>query len=152
MAAVVTTPDIAASFHTGMEYFNTYGGNPVSCAIGLAVLRVIEEDRLMENACRVGKRMKTGLQNLMNRHPLIGDVRGMGLFIGVELVKDRKSLAPAPKEAALVMERMKEEGILLSTDGPLNNVLKIKPPLVFTEANADFLVNTLDRVLEETGS
>lgn len=149
MAAVITTPEIAASFLTGMEYFNTFGGNPVSCAVGMAVLDVIEEERLQRNALEVGGYLKQRLAALGTRHPLVGDVRGLGLFLGVELVKDRQNLEPAAHEAARAVERMKEEGILLSTDGPLNNVIKIKPPLVFTRENADLLADTLDTVLGE---
>jgi 4-aminobutyrate aminotransferase-like enzyme/Ser/Thr protein kinase RdoA (MazF antagonist) len=149
MAAVVTTPEIAAAFANGMEYFNTYGGNPVSCAVGLAVLDVIAEEGLQQRARAVGAHLKAGLERLMAKHPLIGDVRGLGLFLGIELVTDRASLAPAAAQAAYIVERMKEEGILLSTDGPLHNVLKIKPPLVFSQANADFLVSALDRILAE---
>jgi 4-aminobutyrate aminotransferase-like enzyme len=149
LAAVVTTPEIAASFENGMEYFNTYGGNPVSCAVGLAVLDVMEDEKLQDNALKAGARMKAGLEQLMDKHPLIGDVRGMGLFIGVELVLDRETLAPAAAQASYIIERMKENGILLSTDGPLHNVLKIKPPLVFSEANADRLVSRLDKILAE---
>ncbi len=149
LAAVVTTPEIAESFHNGMEYFNTYGGNPVSCAVGMAVLDVIEEESLQENALKVGDRLKKGLEKLMEKHQIIGDVRGLGLFIGVELVLDRETLIPAVKQASYIIERMKEEGILISIDGPLHNVLKIKPPLVFTKANADFLVDTLDEILGE---
>ncbi|HCB48894.1 MAG TPA: hypothetical protein DEP47_05075, partial [Chloroflexi bacterium] len=149
LAAVVTTPDIAASFDTGMEYFNTFGGNPVSCAIGLAVLDVLEEEGLQNNALVVGKLLKDELGRLQEKHPLVGDVRGLGLFIGVELVKDRVILEPAGREAAVVVESMKDHGILISTDGPYHNVLKIKPPLVFTEANAFQLVRTLDLVLEK---
>jgi 4-aminobutyrate aminotransferase-like enzyme len=149
LAAVVTTPEIAASFNNGMEYFNTFGGNPVSCAIGLAVLDVIEEERLQENARKVGMHLMSGLRRLMEKHTLIGDVRGLGLFVGIELVLDREKLVPAAAQASYIANRMKERGILLSTDGPFHNVLKIKPPLVFTEENADFLVGTLDEILGE---
>jgi 4-aminobutyrate aminotransferase-like enzyme/Ser/Thr protein kinase RdoA (MazF antagonist) len=149
LAAVVTTPEIAASFNNGMEYFNSFGGNPVSCAVGLAVLDVIEEERLQENALKVGAYLKAGLESLTRKHPLIGNVRGQGLFIGVELVLDRETLAPAPKEAAYVVERMKERGILISTDGPFHNVLKIKPPLVFSNMNADEAVSTLSVIMAE---
>jgi len=149
LGAVVTTPEIAASFANGMEYFNTFGGNPVSCAVGLAVLEVIETEELQERALRVGARMKSGLESLGCRHELIGDARGIGLFLGVELVRDRSSLEPAAAEASYLVERMKDHGILVSTDGPLHNVIKIKPPLAFTEANADFLVRTMDKILEE---
>ncbi len=134
-----------------MEYFNTFGGNPVSCAIGLAVLNVIETEGLQHNALTVGNHLKQGLETLMTTHSLIGDVRGMGLFLGVELVVDRETLEPATDIARRVIEEMKNRGILLSTDGPLDNVLKIKPPMVFTDDNADQLVETLDEVLEGIG-
>lgn len=149
LAAVVTTPEIAASFDTGMEYFNTFGGNPVSCAIGLAVLDVLEEEGLQQNALVVGDFLKTRLKRLQDKYPLIGDVRGLGLFVGVELVQDTVTLEPAEREATLIVEAMKDRGILISIDGPYHNVLKIKPPLVFTEANALQLVRTLDLILEE---
>jgi 4-aminobutyrate aminotransferase-like enzyme/Ser/Thr protein kinase RdoA (MazF antagonist) len=150
VAAVVTTPEIAASFDNGMEYFNTFGGNPVSCAVGLAVLDVIEEEGLQENALKVGAHLKAGLEGLKSKHSLIGDVRGMGLFIGVELVPDREDLTPAARQAVYVVERMKERGILISTDGPSHNVLKIKPPLVFSETNADELIRTFAQLLTES--
>lgn len=149
LAAVITTPDIADAFANGMEYFNTFGGNPVSCAIGMAVLDVMRDERLQENALKVGARLKTGLERLMAQYPLMGDVRGLGLFIGVELVLDRTTLEPAGDQASYIANRMKDHGILMSTDGPLHNVLKIKPPLVFTEENADVLVRTLEKVLQE---
>ncbi|MBC7185849.1 MAG: aminotransferase class III-fold pyridoxal phosphate-dependent enzyme [Calditrichaeota bacterium] len=149
LGAVITTPEVAAAFHSGMEYFSTFGGNPVACAVGLAVLEVIGEEHLQENALRVGSKLKAGLTELMARHELIGDVRGMGLFLGVELVLDRERLTPATEQAAYVVERMKELGVLLGRDGPAANVLKIKPPLVFSEADAERLVATLDRVLDE---
>ena len=151
MAAVVTTPEIAASFDNGMEYFNTFGGNPVSCAIGLAVLDVIENEGLQQNALAVGAYLKNGLGQLGKRHALIGDVRGMGLFIGVELVLDRKTLDPATRLAARVIEEMKDRGVLINTDGPFDNVLKIKPPMVFTKENATQLIETLDEVLSGIG-
>ena len=147
VSAVVTTPAIAESFAKGVEYFSTFGGNPVSCAVAAAVLDVIEEEKLQEHALRVGTVLKEKLKELKDSHEIIGDVRGMGLFFGIELVLDRQSLAPAAQQAAVIINTMKEEGILLSTDGPLHNVLKIKPPLVFSEPNADFLTTSLDKVL-----
>jgi 4-aminobutyrate aminotransferase-like enzyme len=150
LAAVITTREIADSFDNGMEYFNTFGGNPVSCAIGLAVLDVIRDEQLQRHALEVGERLAGGLRDLMQRHPMVGDVRGSGLFLGVELVLDRETLEPAPRQAAYVVERLKDHGILLSTDGPLHNVLKIKPPLPFDAADADRLIETLDRILGET--
>ena len=141
MGAVVTTQKIAQAFITGMEYFNTFAGNPVSCAMGLAVLDVIEQENLQANAARVGDFLLAGLRQLQQQFPLVGDVRGMGLFIGVELVKDRATQAPATQEANAVIEYLKAHRILLSTDGPYDNVLKLKPPIVFSMDNArEFLL------------
>ena len=147
LGAVITTQEIARSFANGMEYFNTFGGNPVSCATGLAVLDVIRDEELQQNALEVGDYLKRELRLLRDRHGLIGDVRGLGLFLGIELVRDRDTLEPAGGEASQIVERMKERGILLSTDGPFHNVIKIKPPLVFSIKDADFLVASLDSVL-----
>ena len=149
LGAVVTTPAIADAFANGMEYFNTFGGNPVSCAVGLAVLDVIEQEGLQAHALRVGNRLMDGLRALMPRYPLIGDVRGLGLFVGVELVLDREQKSPAGGHASYVANRMRDHGILISTDGPDHNVLKLKPPLVFDEQDADRLVATLAKVLAE---
>jgi 4-aminobutyrate aminotransferase-like enzyme len=151
MGAVVTTPEIAASFDNGMEFFSTFGGNTVSCAVGLAVLAVVEGERLQAHALRVGARLIAGLQSLAARHPLIGDVRGSGLFLGVELVEDRSTLAPATDAASRIVNRMREEGVLLGTDGPFHNVLKIRPPMPFNDDDADVLLATIDRVLAEVG-
>jgi 4-aminobutyrate aminotransferase-like enzyme len=149
VAAVVTTPEIAASFNNGMEYFNTFGGNAVSCAIGMAVLDVMHDEELQAHALEVGGRLKSGMEQLMDRHPILGDVRGMGLFLGFELVRDRETLSPAAEQACYVVERMKDHGILVTTEGPLHNVVKIKPPLVVTESDVDRFVEVLDRILGE---
>jgi 4-aminobutyrate aminotransferase-like enzyme len=149
VALVVTTPQIAEAFHNGMEYFNTFGGNPVSCAIGKAVLDVIEKERLQENAARVGKQLLQGFKYLKHKYPLIGDVRGQGLYLGIELVKNRQTLEPAPQEADYIINRMRDHGILISTDGPLHNVLKLKPPMVITKENADEIIAVLDKILGE---
>lgn len=149
LAAVVTTPAVAAAFANGMEYFNTFGGNPVSCAIGREVLNVIRDEDLQANALQVGKYLSAGLRDLQQRHPAIGDVRGPGLFLGFELVKNRETLEPATAEAGYLANRMRELGVLMSTDGPFENVLKIKPPMCFSEQDADFLVDSLDKVLGE---
>ena len=151
LAAVVTTPEIAASFDTGMEYFNTFGGNPVSCAVGLAVLDVIERGGLQEHALEVGERLLEGLRELQSRHELVGDVRGRGLFIGVELVTDRDTLDAGGRRAAEIIEQIKDRGFLLSTDGPLHNVIKIKPPMVLQADDIDSLLTNLDEVLAEVG-
>ena len=132
-----------------MEYFNTYGGNPVSCAIGLAVLDVIRDEGLQARARDVGERLLNGLRDVMSRHALVGDVRGLGLFAGVELVRDRDTREPAGMEAGFVANRMRDRGVLVSTDGPFHNVLKIKPPLCFTARDADRLAAELDGILRE---
>ena len=152
LGAVITTPEIAASFANGMEYFNTFGGNPVSCAVGLAVLDVIRDEELQQNALEVGDYLQQQLCEWQNRHPLIGDVRGLGLFIGIEFVRDRETLEPADSEASRIVEHMKERCVLLSTDGPCHNVIKIKPPMVFSKADADLLILGLDRVLKDNFS
>jgi 4-aminobutyrate aminotransferase-like enzyme/Ser/Thr protein kinase RdoA (MazF antagonist) len=149
IGAVVTTPEIAASFANGMELFSTFGGNPVSAAIGLAVLDVLEEGRLEQHAAVVGSALKASLASLSMRHEVIGDVRGRGLFLGIELVRHRSAKTPAPDIASYVVNRAKELGVLLSTDGPDGNVIKIKPPLTFTQQDAERVVDVLDRVLAE---
>ena len=147
MGAVVTTPEIAASFVSGMEYFNTFGGNPVSCAIALAVLDVIADEQLQQQAASVGAFLQAGLRSLQKEHALIGDVRGCGLFLGVEIVKDREARTPDRIAARAIVENLKERQILLSTDGPDDNVLKIKPPLVFSRDNAAEFLDKLAEVL-----
>ncbi|MBN2430662.1 MAG: aminotransferase class III-fold pyridoxal phosphate-dependent enzyme, partial [Acidobacteria bacterium] len=149
VAAVVTTPEIAASFDTGMEYFNTFGGNPVSCAIAREVMAVIEAEELQAHARRQGERLDEALRDMQSRHPIMGDVRGLGLFRGVELVLDRATLAPAREQAVYIVERLREKGILLSIDGPLQNVLKIKPPLAISATDIDSYVSSLEDVLQE---
>lgn len=135
----MVTKEIADSFtKTGVQYFNTYGGNPVSCAIANAVMNVIEEENLQENCLNVGNYLLKRSKELMNEFELIGDVRGLGLFVGVELVKDRMLRIPATDEAAFVVDRMKNmHKILVSSDGPDENVVKLKPPMVFNTENAD---------------
>lgn len=149
IGAVVTTPEIAESFSTGMEFFSTTGGNTVSCAVGMAVLDVIDRFELQKNALSVGNHLLQQLNSLKENHPIIGDVRGIGLFIGVELVRNSVTLEPAEEEARYVVERMKDLGVLIGLEGRLNTVLMIKPPLVFTKENADQLVGVLERVLQE---
>ncbi len=148
LGAVVTTPEIAESFATGMEYFNTFGGNPVSCVVGSAVLDVIEDDDLQEHARVVGERLAEGFADLAARHEVIGDSRGHGLFRGVALVTDRSTHEPATGLARTLIRRLKdEEQILLSVEGPGDNVLKLKPPLPFSTTDADRLLDALDRLL-----
>ena len=149
MGAVVTTRSIAEAFNNGMEFFSTFGGNPVSCACGLAVLDVIENEGLQENARSLGAYFLHGLQELKHRHAIIGDVRGQGLFIGMELVRDRTTLEPASNEATQIVNAMRTRGVLLSTDGPLHNVIKIKPPLVVSKEDIAMTLRLLDDVLDE---
>lgn len=149
LAAVVVTEEIAEAFNNGLEYFNTFGGNPVSMATGLSVLQVIQQEQLQQHALAAGNYLMQQLRTLMYSYPLIGDVRGHGLFIGVELVLDRQTKEPATEAINRIVEDMKKRGFLLSTDGPLHNVLKVKPPLVFDRQNADELVRHLDKVLAE---
>jgi len=147
MAAVVTSREVAQEFDDGVKYFNTFAGNPVSCAIGLEVLNVIREEDLQENALVVGQYLITGLRQLMDRHPLIGDVRGKGLYIGIELVRDRVSREPARSEAYAVTEALLRAGVVSYPTGQYDNVLKIKPPLVFRSSHADIFIDALDHAL-----
>jgi len=144
IGAVITTRAIADSFDNGMEFFSTFGGNNVSCAIGLAVLEVVQEENLQQHALSIGERLLEGLRTLQRRHALMGDVRGSGLFLGVELVRDGE---PATLDAAQIVNRMREHGVLIGTDGPHHNVLKIRPPMPFSASNADELLSTLGNVL-----
>jgi 4-aminobutyrate aminotransferase-like enzyme/Ser/Thr protein kinase RdoA (MazF antagonist) len=147
IAAVITTPEIAGSFDNGMEFFSTFGGNTVSCTVGLAVLKVVQEEGLQAHALEVGNHLLDGLRVLQDRHHVIGDVRGAGLFLGAELVSNRDTLEPAAAEANFIINRMAERGILLGTDGPMHNVLKIRPPMPFSIADADHLLATLDTII-----
>lgn len=149
LAAVVTTPEIAASFNTGMEFFSTYGGNPVSCAAGLAVLDVLRDNRLQANALAMGDDLIGKLRDLQNKHPLIGDVRGMGLFLGIDLVTDRETRAPATVAASHVVNRLRERGVLAGTDGPFHNVIKLRPPMIIERSDIDRFISVLDSVLCE---
>lgn len=147
LGAVITTRDIAKSFDNGMEYFSTFGGSTVSCAAGLATLETTLDEGLQAHAHRVGTHLLTALNALASRHEIIGDVRGSGLFIGVELVRDRGTQEPATREASHVVNAMRERRILLGTEGRFHNVLKIRPPMPFDERDADRLVAALDDVL-----
>jgi 4-aminobutyrate aminotransferase-like enzyme/Ser/Thr protein kinase RdoA (MazF antagonist) len=147
MGAVVCTNEIAEAFNNGMEFFSSFGGNPVSCAIGQAVLDVIEEEQLQKNAKIVGDYYIEELSRLQQKYECIGDVRGSGLFIGFEFVKDRMTLEPDTKLAQKVKNELRENFVLVSTDGPFDNVIKSKPPLCFTKGNVDEVVGKLDSIL-----
>ncbi|GFR40934.1 hypothetical protein Agub_g1592 [Astrephomene gubernaculifera] len=146
LAAVVTTPEIAAAM-SGRLHFNTYGGNPVCSAGGRAVLRVVDSAGLQAHCGRVGARLLGRLRGLAEKHDVIGDVRGEGLMLGVELVRDRRTKEPAPSETAAVMESMKDLGVLMGKGGLAGNVFRIKPPMCFTEGDADFLAEVMDEAL-----
>ena len=148
LAVVVTTPAIAKAFAERSEYFNTFGGNPVSTAVGKAVLEVVEREGILANVKETGDYLKAGLQELAETHDLIGEVRGKGFFLGVELVRDRAGKEPATAAAAGIMERMREAGVLLARIGRHRNILKIRPPLVFRKEHADRVLEALDGALE----
>jgi 4-aminobutyrate aminotransferase-like enzyme len=149
MGAVITTKAIAASFDTGMEYFSTFGGSTAACVAALATLQVTLDERLQQHAKEVGDHLLAGLRGLMAAHPVIGDVRGAGLFLGVELVRDRTTLEPADQEASFVVNRMRQRGVLVGTDGPYHNVIKIRGPMQLSRADADRIIATMARGLAE---
>ena len=144
LAAVVTTPAIAAAFNNGMEYFNTFGGNPVSATIGQAVLDVVFDSRLQSNAQTLGSYLQDQVRVMQSTHGLIGDVRGHGLFIGIELMREEE---PAGDVVANVIEYAKQRGVMLSSDGPDNNVFKIKPPMVVQREDIDMFLDVFDQAL-----
>jgi len=146
MGAVVTTPKIAATL-AQRTHFNTFGGNPVVCAQGSAVLDVIDREKLQANSLKIGNRILGGLNKLKQKHNIIGDVRGKGLLLGIELVKDRQSKEPAKEECAQVMEACKEMGLLLGKGGLWGQTIRFSPPMCVNEQDADFLLEVLDRAL-----
>ena len=150
LGAVATTRAVAASFAQGPEFFSTFGGSTVAMAAGLAVLDVLRDEDLAANARAAGERLLDGLRALQAEHELLGDVRGRGLFLGVDLVKDRESRAPATEAAQQIKDALRERRVLIGTDGPFDNVLKIRPPMTFDAAAADCLVEELRRVLVTT--
>jgi 4-aminobutyrate aminotransferase-like enzyme len=150
VGAVVTIMDIMQQFRTAFKYFNTFGGNPVSSAAALATLQVLQQEQLMANAERVGAYAKAGLEKLAQKYDFIGDVRGSGLFFGAEMVLDKATKSPATEFTNRVANAMRDQGILLNKLGIHYNTLKIRPPMCFTQQQADLLLQTLDRVLEKT--
>lgn len=144
LSGVVARGDLIEEFGHEAMYFNTTGGTPVSMAVGMAVLDVLEQENLMQNAATVGKYITTGLRNLQKKYDLIGDVRDLGLFFGVELVRDRRSKEPASEEARRTVEMMKDKGILISMIGRYDNILKMRPPMCFSTDNANMLLSGLD--------
>jgi 4-aminobutyrate aminotransferase-like enzyme len=151
IGAVATTRRVANAFDNGMEFFSTFGGNTVSCAVGMTVLDVVREEKLQEHARVVGEQMLRDLRRLADRYLLIGDVRGSGLFLGAELVRDRETLEPATAEASFVVNRMRERGVLIGTDGPYHSVLKIRPPMPFGLDDAAILLEVLEASIRDCG-
>jgi 4-aminobutyrate aminotransferase-like enzyme len=149
MAGVAMRAALLDRFTAEVKYFNTFGGNPVAAAAGEAVLDVIADEGLMENARAIGGYLMNGLREIGNRHIQIGDIRGSGLFIGLELVRDRDTKAPAPDIASQLINRLRHRGILIGAAGPYGNTLKIRPPLCFTKDNADMFIAACDEVLRE---
>jgi 4-aminobutyrate aminotransferase-like enzyme len=149
LGAVICRPEIAESFAEEGYFFSSAGASPVSCRIGITVLDIMRDEELQRNALDVGASLRRGLEELQARHPLIGAVHGMGLYMGVELVSDRESRAPATAAAAAICERMLTLGVVVQPTGDRMNVLKIKPPMCLTSNSARFFVAMLDRVLTE---
>jgi 4-aminobutyrate aminotransferase-like enzyme len=150
VAAVIAPHETMYAFRSAFRYFNTFGGNPVSCAAAMATLQVVQEEGLMENARVVGEYACAGLRDLAGRHDCIGDVRGSGLFFGAEMVLDRGTKAPATAFTKRVANGMRQRGVLLNFLGIHYNVLKMRPPMVFSHADADRMLETLDAVLRDT--
>ncbi|MGX1105421.1 MULTISPECIES: aspartate aminotransferase family protein [Bradyrhizobium] len=149
MGGVAMRAALLDGFAAEVKYFNTFGGNPVAAAAGLAVLDVIEDEGLMQNALEAGRQLMDGLREIGNRHMTIGDVRGAGLFIGLELVRDRDSKEPAAEHASLLINRLRQRGILIGAAGPFGNTLKIRPPLCFGKDHADIFITACDEELRE---
>lgn len=149
LGAVITTRAVADGFRSQGYFFSSTGGSPLSCAIGMTVLDVLRDEGLEENAARVGAHLKARLQALQGKHPIIGTVHGIGLYLGVEMIRDRETLEPAPEETSAICDRMLELGVIIQPTGDHMNILKTKPPLCIDVEAADFYVDTLDRVLTE---
>ncbi len=146
LAGVVTTAALMEDFTSQNMYFNTFGGNEVSAAVGHAMLNVLRDEKLLENALTVGEYVLTGMRRLQQKYPLIGDVRGQGMFFAVEIVSEAGNRMQ--RRTKKIVNTMRERGVLISRIGPHDNILKIRPPMVFTRENADVLLSTLDSVCE----
>jgi 4-aminobutyrate aminotransferase-like enzyme len=149
IGAVVTSKEIADTYRTQGYFFSSAGGSPASCVVGLTVLDIIADEQLQANALGVGEHLKARLQELAGRHRMVGTVHGSGLYLGVELVRDRETLEPATEETQAICNRMLDYGVIIQPTGDRMCILKVKPPLCIDVAAADFFVETLDRVLTE---
>jgi len=152
ISAVVTSADVIDSFQQDTHYFNTFGGTPVACAAALAVLEVIEQQDLQAHALETGRYLLDGLRELASDNPMIGDIRGSGLFIGIDLVRDRESREPATIETKKAVNKLRQHGVLIGSTGQYDNILKIRPPMVFSKENADLLLQKLKIALNDTGN
>jgi 4-aminobutyrate aminotransferase-like enzyme len=150
VAAVVTTPEIADEFAKKAHYFNTFGGNPVSACVGKAVLEIVEQEQILDSVNKTGAHFKAGLEELASRFEIIGEVRGKGLFLGVELVDDGATRTPATNTASQIVELMRQSGVLIATTGEFDNVLKFRPPLVFKMKHADLVLERLEAALVQS--
>ena len=150
IGVVITSQEIADSFANGIEFFSTFGGSTLSCQTGKAVLDIVDDEQLADNAQQMGKRLITGLRDLQKTHKIIGDVRGIGLFIGVELVTNLETRNPASTVADYVLNRLRAHRILIGTEGPCDNVLKIRPPLTIEENDINYLIETFDLIFSES--
>ena len=150
LGVLVTTQEIAAKFAEGPEYFSTFGGSNLSCRTGKEVLDIVDDEGLQAHAADMGRILQDGLRGLMKKHDVIGDVRGIGLFIGVDLVKDQDTCEPATEIADYVLNRMRQERILMGTEGPHDNILKVRPPLTIEAEDIGMILAKLDMILGET--
>jgi 4-aminobutyrate aminotransferase-like enzyme len=149
LGAVITTRAIADAFAAQGSFFSSAGGSPVSCVVGLTVLDIIESEGLQANAATVGDRLVARSRELMTRYPIVGAVHGMGLYLGIELVRDRGTLEPASAECEAICERLRELGVIVQPTGERANVLKMKPPMCLTAESADFYLDQLENVLRD---
>ena len=150
IGVVVTTDEIVEIFAHGPEFFSTFGGSVLSCRVGAEVLQIVDDEGLIENARTMGNRILAGLKELKTKHPIIGDVRGMGLFLGLDLVKDQQTKEPATAIAQYVKNRLRDRRILIGSEGPQDNILKIRPPMTIEPDDVDMLLFVLDEILSET--
>jgi len=148
LAATIIKRNLVEKFAKKTGYFNTFGGNAVSCAAGMAVMDVIEQDNLQENALNIGKYLKEEIKSLANKYDLIGDVRGKGLFIAVEMISDC-DMTPASEAASSIVQQLKESGVLTNTIGPYSNILKLRPPMIFSRENSDYFLDRFDSILKK---
>jgi 4-aminobutyrate aminotransferase-like enzyme len=149
IGVVITTQAIADKFAQGPEYFSTFGGSTLSCRVGKELLDIVDDEGLMENARVMGDKLLDGLRQLQSKHSVIGDVRGFGLFIGVELVKDPDTQEPSTDIASYLINRMREHRILMGSEGPHHNILKIRPPLTIEADDVDMILTVMKKILEE---